>query len=126
MELQLLLENNTYMKYKISDVRVMEQYGGINNRWNETAIIFKDNSVLWEGGSLMTYIIDGEEFIRDSRINTGEGSISAELENKLIDIIDIENYDNFVKEIKEQLSLVECEGTYDDDYYSFIWKNDSS
>ena len=58
MELQLLLENNTYMKYKISDVRVMEQYGGINNRWNETAIIFKDNSVLWEGGSLMTYIID--------------------------------------------------------------------
>jgi len=126
MELLLLLKNGTLKKYKIKDVRVMEQYAGRNNRWNETAIIFKDNSVLWEGGSFMTYVIDGEEFITDSRVNTGGGCITTELENKLIDIVDIENYHDFVKEIKEQLSLVECEGTYDDEYHSFIWENSSS
>jgi len=121
MELSIFLKNNIVKKYTTDDVLVMEQYPGRNNRWDETAIIFKDNSILWEGGCFTTYVIDGKEFITGNRVNTGGGCI-IDLEEKSVEIIDIENYHKFVEKIKDKLDLVNCEGTFEDEYYSFIWE----
>jgi hypothetical protein len=125
MELSIFLHNNIIKKYTIDDVLVMEQYPGRNNRWDETAIIFKDSSILWEGGCFTTYVIDGEEFITDNRVNTGGGCI-IDLEEKSVKITSIENYHKFLQKIQDKLTLVRYEGTFQDEDYSFVWENTSS
>jgi hypothetical protein len=118
MEFRIFLKNDIIKKYTINDVAVMEDFPGMNNRWDETAIIFKDSSVFWEGGCFRNYVIDGTEFIRNNRVNTGGGYSN----NKFEKIINIENYYEFVEEIKEKGTLVENQGTYDDEDYSFVWE----
>jgi regulatory protein YycH of two-component signal transduction system YycFG len=122
MELSIFLHNNIVKKYTIDDVLVMEQYPGRNNRWDETAIIFKDSSILWEGGCFTTYVNDGKEFITYNRVNTGGGNYME----KSVKITSIENYHKFVEKIKDKLTLVNCEGTFQDKDYYFLWKNTSS
>jgi hypothetical protein len=125
MELSILLNNNIVKKYTIDDVLVMEQYPGRNSRWDEIAIIFKDSSILWEGGCFTTYVIDGNEFITDNRVNTG-GGYMPKFEEKRVKISSIKNYFNFVKEIQDKLTLVTYEGTFQDQDYYFVWENTSS
>jgi len=122
MELSIFLHNNIVKKYTIDDVLVMEQYPGRNNRWDETAIIFKDSSILWEGGCFTTYVNDGKEFITYNRVNTGGGYCME----KSVKITSIENYHKFVEKIKDKLTLVNCDGTFRDEDYYFKWENTSS
>ena len=122
MELSIFLHNNIVKKYTIDDVLVMEQYPGRNNRWDETAIIFKDNSILWEGGCYNTYVIDGKEFITYNRVNTS-GACIIDLEKKSVKITNIENYHKFLEKIKDKLDIVTYEGTYSDNDYYFAWEN---
>ena len=122
MELSIFLDNNIVKKYTTDDVLVMEHYPGRNHRWYEIAIIFKDRSILWEGGCFTTYVIDGNQFITNNRVNTGGGYITEDLKEKRVKIDSIENYYNFVEKIKDNLNLVNCEGTYDDQDYYFVWE----
>lgn len=126
MEFSIFLDNNIVKKYTTDDVFVMEQYPGRNNRWDEIAIIFKDRSILWEGGCFTTYVIDGSQFITDNRVNTGGGYISEDIKEKRVKINSIENYYNFVKEIEDKLTKVTNEGAIEDEEYYLVWENTSS
>ena len=126
MEFSIFLDNNIVKKYTTDDVFVLEQYPGRNNGWDEIAIIFKDSSILWEGGCFTTYVINGSQFITDNRVNTSGAYISEEIEEKRVKINSIENYYDFVKEIQDNLTLVTYEGTFQDQDYYFAWENTSS
>jgi hypothetical protein len=98
MEFSIFLENGITKKYTINDIALMEEYPGNNNKWDEIAIIFKDNSILWEGSGCITYAIDGKEFITNNRINTsGLWSSSDKIQS-----INVKNYNKFVKSAKEK------------------------
>jgi len=119
MEFSIFLDNSIIKKYTIDDVFVMEQYSGRNAKWDETAIIFKDNSIVWEGSGCITYALDGKEFITNNRVNTsGLWSSSDKIQS-----VEVENYNKFVKIIKKNISLVHWKGAYTDDDYSFVWMN---
>ena len=118
MEFVIFLDNGIIKKYTIDDVLVMEEYPGRNNKWDETAIIFKDNSIVWEGSGCITYAIDGKEFITNDRLNTsGLWSSSDKIKS-----IGVKNYNNFIKEIKEKGKLIINQGTYNSEDYEFVWK----
>lgn len=126
MEFSIFLDNNIVKKYTTDDVFVMEQYAGRNNRWDEIAIIFKDRSILWEGGCYTTYVINGNQFITNNRVNTSGAYITEDIKEKRVKISSIENYYNFVREIEEKLNKVTHEGTIQDEEYYLVWENTSS
>ena len=118
MEFSIFLENGLSKKYTIDDVLIIQDYPGRNNKWDETAIIFKDNSIVWKGSGVITYAIDGKEFITNNRINTsGLWSSSDKIQS-----INVKNYNKFVKRAKKKGNLIINQGTYDSEDYNFVWE----
>ena len=122
MEVSIFLENALIKKYTINDILRMEEYPGRNNKWDEIAIIFKDNSILWEGSGCITYALDGKEFITNNRVNTsGLWSSSNKIQS-----VDVKNYNKFIKRAKEKGHLIINQGTYDSEHYEFVWEIEDS
>ena len=118
MKFLIILDNSIINEYTIDDVLVMEEYAGRNNKWDEIAIIFKDNSIVWEGSGCITYAIDGKEFITNNRVNTsGLWNSSDKIQS-----IDVKKYNKFIKEIKEKEKLIINKGTYNSEDYQFVWE----
>jgi len=118
MEFSIFLENGLIKNYTIDDVLIIQEYAGRNNKWDEIAIIFKDNSILWAGSGVITYAIDGKEFITNNRVNTsGLWSSSDKIQS-----INVKNYNKFVKTAKEKGHLIINQGTYDSEDYEFVWE----
>ena len=86
---------------KLSDVHIIQMYRDEFNRWKETAIIFKNKSILWEGCGF-TYLPNGSEYIIKDRVTTGGFSGIADPVH-----IDPIEYKVFLEDVLEESKLIQ-------------------
>ena len=86
---------------KLSDVHIIQIYREEFNRWKETAIIFKDKSILWEGNGF-TFMTNGHNYISNNRVTTCGFTGLAESV-----CIDPAEYKAFLLDLLEESKIIE-------------------
>jgi hypothetical protein len=106
---------------KPSDVTIVQVYLEEFKRWKETALLFKDKSILWEARGSFTYAAKGSEFIRHNRVNCGGFNGSGEEV-----YVDVNEYKALIKDLLVDANLIEeyyGEGSdLEQEPYKTVWE----